>query len=213
MSIWVVLTKVSQVSVLIPLITGIVFYKKLSKSFKFFVFYFSIAVIAECAASLSGLYLGNNLFILHFFIPLEFAFFSCVFYLYFFSRRIKRLIFLVFILFVCLALIELIITGLWNHNSITRSFESVFLIWYSLIYFYQYFKSNNEIPVYIQPMFWFSSGVLIYFSIDFFSFMMINQLLKRNIEIAYLSKMIHVFINIIAYLFYTMSFRCFQKTI
>lgn len=207
------LTKISQASVLIPLITGLLFYRRLTKPFKIFVYYFLLAALVEIAASLAGVYLGNNLFLLHFFIPLEFAAFVYLYYQYFSAPTIRKGILYVSILFLGLVIVTIILSGLNTHNSLARSFESIFLIILALSYFYQYFKSNSEVPVYTQPMFWLSSGILIYFSIDFFSFMLINQLIKRNIEMAYLSKMIHVFINIVAYVFYTISFRCFQKMI
>jgi hypothetical protein len=206
-----VLAKISQASVIIPIIIGLLFYKGLNRSFKVFFFYFPIAAIFEVTAALSKYYNGHNLFLLHLFIPIEFVFFIYPFYIYFTSSFIKKGIIVISILFFVGCILNTLYFGMLNYNSIPRSFESIFLIFLSLCYFYQFFNTNNEIQVYTQPMFWLSSGILIYFCIDFFSFMMINLLLKKDMEMAYISKTIHAIINIIGYLLYSISFRCFQK--
>lgn len=206
-----IIIRISQASVLIPLYFGLLNYNKLNRSYKIFVYYFVLSVLIEIAASIVKNHLGNNLFILHIFVPIEFIFFAYLFYEYFESRRIKIYIYFAILLLISCAVVNVVFNGFKEHNSLPRSLESIFLILLTLGYFYQYFRDNNEVFVYLQPMFWLCSGVLIYYSIDFFSFMLINQLLKQNFEIAQLSKMIHAFINIIAYVFYALSFKCFQK--
>jgi hypothetical protein len=211
MTLYYVLIKLSQASVLIPLAVGLGYYKYLNQYFRIFLLYFVVAFGVELLAVWATANLGYNVFLLYGLIPFEFAVFIYVFFSAFTDNdKLKKMILAGSVLFLLAVALDLNIHGIFMHPSISRTFESVFLIILALQYFYNFFK-HNVTAVYKQPLFWFSAGVLVYFAVDFFTFMMINVFIEKNESVAYLSKLLHALVNIISYLFYTIAFRCFRK--
>jgi len=202
--------KISQFSVLIPLITGLRYYRKLNGGFKVFVWYFGFALGMELLSMLANELFCNNLFLMYFLVPYEFMFFAYVFC--FPNNGLFKKVATTAGGILGIALIaDLSIYGFLGAPSVSRSIESALLILLALRYFYFYFKGNSIAPVYRQPLFWFSSGVLVYFGIDFFTFMMSNVLLENNESVARMAKVLHGVLNIVSYIFFMVSFQWSRK--
>lgn len=205
----ITIVRASQFSSLLPLIFGLVYYKNLNKPFKRLVWFFALCVFMEfCAKLVAGL-TGNNMPLLHFYSLIEFAMFTYIFKEFFKIKAIKY--YLLIILFVFIGLIDVIfLNSIYNFNSIKRSLMCIVLIIASLYFYYSNIKSNQSIVLYTQPMYWFSTGVIIYFSINFFTFMMMSFFQTSYPSIVTIASNVHSCVNILSNSLFAVSFVSFK---
>src|SRR5438128_252303 len=143
------------------LLTSIVAWSKLKSSrLKYFVFFLLFIVLVE----LTGRYIRKvlhqpNVWLYNLSIPIEYLFYSFIFYLHFKTGSFKVLavwFLILFSLFVGFNLI--IVTGLTSFGTNTVTVGSFFMILFSLLFFYDlYLKFDTEI-LFREPMFWIASG-------------------------------------------------------
>lgn len=202
----------SQASVLLPVITGLLYYRNLTRSYRILFYFFVASVGFEVAAEIMKYVLQNNIPALHLFTLAEFLALSMVFYHHFQKNSILRLfIGINAIVFVGAALADaLFINSIWTWNTLSRSYSSVTMICYALVYFLFLFR--HETPEYSvgHPMFWVSTGVLFYFGTNMLYFLLHDYLVRRSYNTAITSILTHAMINIITYSVYAQSFRCFR---
>jgi len=102
------------------------------------------------------------------------------------------------------------IESIWEFPSISNTVLSVLLIFFSLAYFYQLLNRQEFIHIEKQGLFWINAGVLFYFSINLFLFMLFKRIISAHLEEYY---MIHNIVNIIANILYSVGLLCKpQKT-
>jgi len=205
--------KSSQASILIPLITGLRFYGALDRKFKILLLYFFISGTTEIIASNMKIIFSNNMPLLHIFTIIEFFLFATIYYIYFSNHQLaKRMIAISSFLFLLSAVLDATyFNGFWRSNTISHSVESIILVMFSLLYFFSFFKEISEEEVWKKSMFWLSSGVVIYFSINIFLFMLANYLLKKNYNLVDQGYNMHAFINIFVNIIFAISFICLRK--
>lgn len=209
MDLTVLLIRISQFSSLIPVFVGFLFYKKLNRVFKTLVWILVFSSLVELIAFLLRKYLGNNLPLLHIFTIIEFCMFLYVFYK---GVKIKQsLYFLLIAAFILLACFDaFVFNKISTFNSIAKPAESLVFTIVALYYYYYNLQENNTVSIFYQPMYWFSTGILIYFSVNFFMFLLMNTLLSINQGMGYLEYNIHSISNIIANLLFAISFTRFN---
>lgn len=206
----------SQLSAFIPVVMGFVCFKRLNPSFKLFFFFTVFGLFTEFfivwyVRNVSS----NNLPLLYVFSLAEYFSFTVVFCYYLFSAQWKRL----HLIFLCIGLIlTLLEVFVWsskdNMNSIFRTFESVLLVGFSLMFFWKSLAvEKNDIPIFKQPMFWYSAGVLIYFSVNLLFFLLFNKLVVQNSHWLETGKLLHAGVNTLANLVFAQSFLCFRRTV
>ncbi len=205
--------KISQASILLPILGGLIFYNKLGRRFKLLFWFFVLSVFFELQATVAKKMFGNNMPGLHLYTVVEFIVFSTAFYWSFQKSKILSKMFYVnTFLFLTLAIIDAtIINGIWAPNTVSRTYSSISLVSYSLVFFYQFFKNNMKHYSWEIPMFWIGVGVLVYFSLNIFYFMLNRYLIENTIYTAKLSLLSHAGINIISNILYAKSFLCFKK--
>lgn len=213
MSLRFALIKISQASILLPVIVGLQNYKKLNIQFKILFFFFASTIGFEIQASILKMVYHNNMPGLHLFTLLEFLVFSSVYYLNFPKNTLLKLLIVINgIVFIVIAFTDaLLINTIWNPNTLSRSYSSISIITYTLIYFYYLFSNDLEYYSWQYPMFWISISALIYFGINMFYFMLNRYLISKAANTAILSLYTHAVINCISNLLYAQSFRCFRK--
>jgi hypothetical protein len=102
------------------------------------------------------------------------------------------------------------IEGLNTYPSISNTVLSLLLIVLSLSYFYQLLTRQEFIHIDKQGLFWINAGVLFYFSINIFLFMLFNKI-SKSAQADF--NMIQSITNIIANLLYSVGLLCKpQKT-
>lgn len=205
----------SQVSILIPTLAGIYYYRNLNRPFRLLVYFFVLCIGFEIGASILGEIYKNNMPLLRVFTVTEYFFIIQVYYYYFAHRAsIRKVIIVLSAALLLLAIADAFIIGnIWSGSSNTRTYEGIILVLLSLSYFYEFFLRNFDVEVWKQPMFWLSTAVLIYFSLNIFFFMLMNYMFKSNQQMAGLAIHIHAIVNIFANIIYAQAFRCFRKTI
>lgn len=205
--------KLSQASILFPVVSGLIYYRKLNRSFKLLLYFFLITILFEISASTLKLVFHNNMPGLHLYTATEFSAFSYVYYYHFSQKKLLTYWILVnTIMFFTVALADaFFLNGIWNPNTNSRAVSSILLISYTLIYFYQFFKEDTELSSWEYPMFWINTGVLVYFALNLFYFMFNRYLISNASHTAKLSLFAHAAINIVANFLYAQSFRCFGK--
>lgn len=205
--------KISQASILLPIIGGLIFYYKLDRKFKLFFWFFVSCALFEIQATVSKKILGNNMPGLHLYTLIEFCVFSVAFYWSFQKTALlSKLLYINTFFFLTLAIIDAtLINGIWAPNTVSRTYSSISLVSYALVFFYQFFKNNMRYYTWEIPMFWIGVGVLVYFSLNIFYFMLNRYLIENTIYTANLSLLSHAGINIISNILYARSFLCFKK--
>lgn len=95
--------------------------------------------------------------------------------------------------------------GLLSFPSFANSFLSVVFTLLSLLYFYQLLTASEFVHIEKQPMSWINSGVLIYFGINIFLFMLFDKFVKHAEDDVWI---IHDLTNVVANIFYSIGFLC-----
>ena len=200
---------ISSASGLLPVIAFLYNYRRLDKILKIVGAYFIIAAIFDAILRFCP-YLGvqNNLPIVHIFVIVNIAFFGLIYYKAFFNREIKIL---TLILIIGALIIAIYFTkNLRSYPSESNTASSIVFIILSLIYFYQLLNRQEFIHIEKQGLFWFNAGVLFYFSINIFLFMLFDKI-PVDEQPSYF--IINNITNIIANLLYTTGLLCQpQKT-
>lgn len=200
---------ISQASILIPLFYGIKYYKKLSKSFKWFVWFFVFACIIEVFSTLSAFWFNNNLPLSHLYVVVEFFTF-----IYLFKTNInfsKKVYFGLLFLFLVPSILDAFyFHSIFQFNSLARTLESIILVCISLYFYYINIHQKVTESLFKNPMFWLSTSVLIYFSISFFNFMTKSFMEENDNILNDLADNIHALINIISSLLFAKSFQSFK---
>lgn len=209
----IIYTRVSQASVFLPIISGFTRYKELNAPFRLFLYFFVVAAGFELQATLMNGVYKNNMPGLHLYTFVEFLGFSIVYYLHYEKGNLMRmLIGINIIIGVILALADACyINGIWMSNTLSRSYASASIVLYTLNCFYSLFQKDTTRYSWEYPMFWVSTGALIYFGLNTLYFMLTRYLLFNAAKIETLSLLSHNALNIIANCLYAQSFRCFRK--
>jgi hypothetical protein len=202
--------KISQGSVLIPIIVGLIYYKALTRPFKVLFYFFIVSFLFEIQASLAAEIFHNNMPGQHLFTIVEFMAFSAVYYLH--SRRsiARYLIIINAIVFMGIAIAGVVSKGINMPNDLARGYSTVSLIIFTLIYFYHLFTIDDTRYMWEYPMFWVCVGMLIYFAGSVL-YIMIRSELIHNVPLERNYADLHRALNIIAYCLYAQSFRCLGK--
>jgi hypothetical protein len=105
---------------------------------------------------------------------------------------------------------EIFIESIRVYPSISNTILCMFCIPLSLIYFYQIFSLQEFVHIEKQGMFWINAGVLIYFSVNIFLFMLFNKISSAERSNYYMMQSVS---NIVANLLYSVGLLCKpQKT-
>jgi hypothetical protein len=199
----------SSVSGLFPVIAFLYNYKHLDKTFKIIAAFFIVAVLFDIILRIwTACGIGNNYPVIHVFVIINIIFFGVIYYKAFFIKEVKRL---TIILSVAAFLIAAYYTkNLYAYPSQANTASSIVFIILSLIYFYQLLNRQEFVLIEKQGLFWFNAGVLFYFSINIFLFMLFPAIPKDQQASYYI---INNITNIIANLLYTTGLLCQpQKT-
>jgi len=202
----------SVASGIFPLLTALYNYKYLDKTLKIVAIYLFISALFDLVLE-SGkfFHIINNLPAIHLFVIVSIIFYGAIYYNAFFEPFLKKLsIIMATIAFFIVILNVVFVEGIWEYPSLSNTVFSVLLISFSLAYFYQLLNRQEFVHIEKQGLFWINSGVLFYFSINIFLFMLFKRIINAHQEDYY---MIHNITNIIANLLFTVGLLCKpQKT-
>jgi hypothetical protein len=215
MSIAYALNLSSTISGLFPVIVALFNYKHLDKALKIAALFFLVSTIFDWLLELTkiapAIGMVNNYPLLHLFTVVSIIFFAAIYYYAFFNPVVKRTVLILSaVALLLVSFNSIFIEGIWEYPSSSITVLCVLNIFLSLAYFYQLLTRQEFIHIEKQGLFWINAGVLFYFSINIFLFMLFERINSAHKENYY---MIHIITNIIANLLYTTGLLCKpQKT-
>ena len=180
--------------ILVPLGMAGLRYPQLNGAFRLlFVF-----LLLDLAVGLWMMYLAaqrtNNILLLNLFVPFRYALFSGMFYYNFRSATVRRIIFYSIIAFGPFALLDIYasnrnLSDLHNHlvGRYSQVVESLLLILWVLLYFYEIIKSLEVSNILAYPFFWVCAGLLIFYSgnIFYFPFWYYTNTWGNNLQVGF----------------------------
>jgi hypothetical protein len=165
--------------IFLPTLIGLYLFKKLIKEFQVLTIYLFLFGLVELSNYILGQQQIKTIFILHLFIPVEFMFLAYIFQLNFDNWLSKKIVILIIFFFTLLSILNSIfLQSIDSFPSYTRYLESILLILLSLTYFYQVFTELKVEKLWEEGMFWFSTGLLIYYSGTMILYLSSNYLMK-----------------------------------
>jgi len=204
MSINYILDIISTYSGLLPVIAWLYNYRHLDNLMKLIGVFFVLSSVFDILQTLlTDWGVHNNMPVIHVFVIINIVFFGVIYYRAFFSRPLKHLT-------IGLTALALLIALFFARNLLIYPSESntasgIAFIILSLVYFYQLLNRQEFVHIEKQGLFWFNAGVLFYFSINIFLFMLFTRIPKDDQPAFY---MINNITNIIANLLYTTGLLC-----
>lgn len=179
--------------------------------FKLLLYFFVISIGFEVQSVVFARVYHNNMPGLHLFTIVELLTFSAIFYMFF--RRKQKLALVILIntaAFLFAAAADIVFNGIWSYNAIARSYSSISILSYTLIYFYFMFGADERNYTIEHPMFWVSIGTIVYFGSNALYFMFNEDLMARGPAASKIGGVVHLGLNVIANYLYAQSFRCFN---
>lgn len=206
--------KISQATVLLPFIAGLINYRFLNRPFRVFILLFVSCVLLEIAGMIMKAESRNNMPAYNLVPFAEFYFITMLYMHYFSGRKYYESFFAVCTaVFTAIALLDLfLIHGFKMPNTYAHSLESFILVVYSLLYFYDHFTRAALVNNRLSPMFWVNAGVFIYFPVNMVLFLIANYLNRHNVDFANQAFNMHSVFNIILNVCFAWAFICFRKT-
>jgi hypothetical protein len=173
------------VPVLIPFLVGLIKYRYLNPGLKRLFYLVCFALFSESVSRILVIFMSRTLIASHFYVPLEFFFYS-ILYSWFLKEFIKpRYIYAVIAIFTLSSAINsLFFQSTFILNNYVRAFEALIFVIYSILYFYKLLNELQIKNLWKEPMIWVNIGVLFCFSGNFFIFILSNRILEMPIDIA-----------------------------
>lgn len=173
--------KLAQYSVFLPFLLSLIRWRSLS-GLKKLLF---VLLCSGVLVTFFTVYLwrtgSNNLFLLHFYTPVECIIWLLMYAQLFESRKMKRFIRATIYFFLLFSVLNTIYwQPLETFNANSRSLESAILVVFSLLYYFKLFKEKKVDRLELYDSFWLNGAVLIYFSGSFLLFGFSNLLLQSD---------------------------------
>lgn len=206
------LNDVSALSAILPLLAAVVNFRRLDQVLRTAAAFFLVAALFELILVLTiRAGIANNMPLLHLFIAISITFFSVIYYQAFYNKLLQKVVLFLGPAALMMVLVNaFFLQGIWMYPSLSNTIQSIVMIAFSLLYFYQIFTRQEYIHIEKQGLFWINSGVLIYFSINIFLFMLFNLVIAQQRQELYA---IHSVTNIISNILYAIGLLCKpQKT-
>lgn len=191
----------------IPLILGAYVYKSLGGNLKILFYYVCFSSVASIISQLISSTGTTTFPAAHFYVPLEFII-LVLFYMNYLTGYInKKFTWFIISGFVLLCLLNvLFFQDITEYPNIPRGVESIILVVFSVLYFHKVMVEAKIKKLAGEPMIWINTGILIYFSGDFFFHLSLPLALAVSAEFA--RKIVYFFwaTNIFFYLILAVGF-------
>jgi hypothetical protein len=193
----------------IPLIVGAIYFKKFDRGLIFFYLFVVLAVLTELTTKIGIHIIGikNTMPIGHIYIAG-----ACLLTGLFFSVQLKgfvkkKIIVGIIIFFEAFAIFNMFfIQNLYEFPSISGATGAIMLVTFSILLFTKIMIEGKIKNLVAEPVIWLNSAVLIYYSSNFFFYILYNIILGFSREFSLRTISIFNFINAIFYVLITISF-------
>jgi hypothetical protein len=201
------LTILSTVSGIFPVLAAAYNYKHLDKVLKISALYFLVSVLSDLVLQwMNHAGVPNNWPAIHIYIALSVILLGAMYFYAFFIPALKKVILVFSVLVLVFMIVNMVwIETIWDYPSLANTVLSIMVIFFSLLYFYQLLVRQEFVHIEKQGLFWINAGMIFYFSINIFLFMLFKRMLSEHQEGFY---MINNITNIIANILFTVGLLC-----
>jgi hypothetical protein len=127
----------------------------------------------------------NNLFLFHFFTPVEYTLLATLYYQSLKGRKIKKLVLLSIPLFIAYSVFSSVaIQKFSSNNSSTIIIESILMILWSLLFLREVLLYQEVMNLTQFAMFWITVGILFYFTGNLVIEGMLDYMIRHSMELA-----------------------------
>ena len=209
MSIAVLLVNITVASNFFPVLAAAYNYRRLDSVMKLMALFCLVSVLPDAASPIFKVH--NSLPLMHLFDLLAVAFFTMIYCKVFYKPVLKTITLILGGVSASVMIGNVFfIEGPFVYPSISNTVLSLFLVPLSLIYFYQLLSRQEFVHIEKQPLFWINAGVLFYYAVNIFLFMLYTRINSAERNDYY---MLQSVTNIIANLLFSVGLLCKpQKT-
>jgi len=159
-------------STLIPIVAGLINYKKLSKATHALIVYLCVAFLINVAGSAMAAYGQNNMPLLHFYTLFELVAVMWYYKLAFNNEVANNWIITIMIIYPVICVVNFsFFQSLHEFNTYTRPLEAIIIIVTSCVYLSAQGVKKESFSTYER---WIASGFLVYFCSSLFQFVFSN---------------------------------------
>jgi hypothetical protein len=207
MSMVTFLGNLSVLSGLVPVIAALFKYRNLDRLLKLAAGFFLMNVLADLL-QLFTMFMGakNNMPVIHLNIIISLFFITAIYYNALVTAGLKKLVLIsggISLLGFIYCLI--FINDIWHYPSSANTILSLLSILFSVLYFVQLLNRQEFIHIERLGFFWINSGILFYFSVNIFLFMLFPSMIANHQEAYYA---INTATNIITNMLFTVGLFC-----
>jgi hypothetical protein len=177
---------------------------------------FQLYIMADVASWIAQLILALNshhtIIVANIFSVVEFFLIS-LFFVEIFKLRNKKAYQFVVCLLTLIFSISVFSGNNESYANFSRVIISIIFIISALLFFAKLMREQKVENLFAYPIFWFNTGILVYFSCSIFIMIFSNYFLKMSIEAQKILWLFHSVINLICYVIFATGFyKCKQKT-
>lgn len=167
-------------------------------------FYVVVSFLTDLSAVLFHISKNLSFFILSLFTVLEYSFFTIFIYTNLKNKIFKKVLLSVSFFFLSFCAFSYLSDKTYHFiDSLPASFESIFILIFCILYFYEQLSNPNVSFIYSSKKFWIVASFLIYFSGTLFLFIYTSNL-SREEQLFYWS--INLFFNTLKNLILSLAF-------
>lgn len=197
----------SVISGILPVLVAFFYYRRFDKVLKLAAAFFLMNVLSDLL-QVSTLAMGakNNQPVLHLNIILSVLFFIAIYYYVLILPGLKKLVLITGLVAVIgLSYCLLFVNGIWDYPTWANTILSLLAILFSIIYFIQLLNRQEFVHIEKLGFFWINSGVLFYFAVNIFLFMLFQRIVANHQEEYYI--ILHL-TNIITNILFSVGLLC-----
>lgn len=164
------------------LISAAIFWNSVKKtSIRWFLPFLIFIVIVEISGWYFPVYLKQHTgWIFNISVPVEYLFFSFIFYQHYQKKMTQKLVILFMILFTGCVLYYTLFKNIKYFNGYYLLTGSFAMILMGIAYFFEQYLKNETGNIWDEPMFWITTGVLL-FNIGEFSYDLVSTFIIKNL--------------------------------
>lgn len=205
------LTYIVPLSILVPILFGLLNYKTANNGQKLLFYYLIASGTINLAAIILINYRMKNLPLLHLYTIVEAVLILSYLRTLFKEHIIKNVLLYVIVLFPLLCIINFtFIQSIFTFNTYTRPLEAILITFFCLLYLYNSGFMENWIK---KPTNWFNIGILIYFPVVCIIFILSNYIVfvAKNKDLNLLVWYFHATMSMVMYFAWAKGFSLIKK--
>jgi hypothetical protein len=150
-----------------------------------------------------------NHWLYNLYLPVEFLLFTALYYFAFTTPRIKRIVLTGSVLLVLFAVWNMIAgQGFYSFNTYTVLVSGLLILTWIFFYFRELLRRSEYVTLTREPMFWISSGMLVFYLGNVFVAGTINYFIAENRNIAVLLLQVIKVLNILMFASFIVALLC-----